>query len=243
MQSVNPSDLGEAGAHTHRLSRSSRMIILRCEAVIFDLDGVLVDSAEAIAHHWKTWATRNDVDSEHLLRVAQGRRTLDTLAIVAPHLDADQELARLALAESTDLSGVQPFPNAWELVHNLEPDQWAVATSGTRAVAEARLNHVGLPIPSVLVTADQITRGKPDPEGFTTAARLLRKPAESCIVIEDSPPGVEAAHTACMRCVAVATTHVAVQLAGAHFTVAGLDRVATRQAGGSLELCLQQAAT
>jgi len=216
------------------------MIILTCEAVIFDLDGVLVDSADAIAHHWREWARRNDVDLEHLLRVAQGRRTLDTLAILAPQLDADQELARLARAESTDLFGVRPFPNALELVQSLGPEQWAVATSGTRAVAEARLTHVGLPIPSVLVTADQIRRGKPDPEGFTTAARLLRKPAESCIVIEDSPPGVEAALAAGMRCVGVATTHQATQLAGAHFTVAGLDRVAIRQAGESLELCLRQ---
>lgn len=204
-------------------------IVFSCDAVLFDLDGVLVDSAEVVERTWQRWAARHGLDPADVIRTAHGRRTIETVRLLAPHLAADEEVAALAASESTETDGVHEVPGARELLASLPRGSWAVVTSGIRPVAELRLRHTGLPTPPVLVTADQVRHGKPHPEGYLTAAARLGVGPARCMVIEDAPPGIEAAHAAGMRVVAVASTYDAEALAGADAVAPALSslRVAT----------------
>lgn len=177
--------------------------------ILFDLDGVLVDSTECVERSWRTWAARRGLDPERVIQVAHGRRTIETVALVAPHLSLAEEVAALEGVEAHTTDGVYEIPGARELLERLPSDAWAIVTSGVRAVATLRIRHTGLPMPRVLVCADEINRGKPDPEGYlTAAARLGRAPAD-CVVIEDTPPGLEAARAAGMRSIGIAGTYPA----------------------------------
>jgi mannitol-1-/sugar-/sorbitol-6-phosphatase len=194
-------------------------IVFSCEAVLFDLDGVLVDSAEVVERTWRRWAGRHGLDPAEVIRTAHGRRTIETVRLLAPHLAADDEVATLAASESTETDGIHEVPGARELLESLPPRSWAVVTSGIRPVAELRLRHTHLPTPPVLVTADQVRHGKPHPEGFLTAAARLGVDPARCIVVEDAPPGIEAAHAAGMRAVAIASTYDPQALAAADAVV------------------------
>ena len=158
---------------------------------------------------------RNQLDPESVIAVAHGRRAIETVQLVAPQLSAEAELDSLAASESTTSEGVYEITGARELLEMLPADKWAVVTSGIRAVAEFRLRHAGLPVPPVMICADEISRGKPDPEGYLTAAeRLGYSPAE-CLVIEDAPAGIESARAAGMRVIAITTTYPPRMLTGA----------------------------
>jgi sugar-phosphatase len=188
------------------------MIELECDAVLFDLDGVLVDSMACVVRLWRRWASEHDLDLNEIMRVVHGRPTIETIGLVAPHLPAEEEAACFDAAEAIETDGVTGVQGAAQLVDALPPDGWAVVTSGTRDTAMTRLTHTGLPVPSVLVTADDIRRGKPDPEAYLLAAAKLGIRPERCVVVEDAPVGVSAAHSAGMRVVAVATTHSQIEL-------------------------------
>jgi sugar-phosphatase len=186
---------------------SKRMIQIECDAMLFDLDGVLIDSTVCIKRHWQQWAQQHSLDMANIMQVAHGRRTVETIRLVAPHLCAEEEAEHFAAVEAADTQGVITIEGASPLLNSLPMDTWAIATSGTRDVATARLKHVGLPIPSILVTAEDVTSGKPDPEPYLAAAKGLGIPADKCVVIEDSPAGIEAGCSAGMQTVAIATTH------------------------------------
>ena len=179
----------------------------RCQAVLFDLDGVLVNSAECVERTWRKWAARHNLDPEKVLAFAHGRRTIETVQLVAPELSADAELAELEASEAMTSEGVYTVDGARELLESLPMDRWAIVTSGVRAVAEFRLRYTGLPIPAVMICADEISRGKPDPEGYLKAAERLGQRPTACLVIEDAPPGIEAAHNAGMRAVGIVGTY------------------------------------
>jgi len=198
---------------------------LSCEAVLFDLDGVLVDSTEVVERTWRRWATHHGLDPAEVVRVAHGRRTIETVRLLAPHLAADDEVAALAASESTETDGVYEVAGARELLASLPADRWAIVTSGIRPVAELRIRHTGLPTPRVLVTADQVRHGKPHPEGYLTAAERLGVDPTRCVVVEDTPPGIEAAHAGGMRVIAVASTYPAEALATADAVVPELRRL------------------
>jgi sugar-phosphatase len=183
-----------------------------CRAILFDLDGVLVNSAECVERTWRNWAARHRIDPEKVLAYAHGRRTIETVQLVAPELSVDAELATLEHSEAMTSEGVYEIPGARELLEMLPADRWAVVTSGVRAVAEFRVRYTRLPTPSVMICAEEISRGKPDPEGYLTAATRLGRSPEDCIVIEDAPAGIEAAHNAGMRAIAIACTYPAHRL-------------------------------
>ena len=215
-----------------------------CDAILFDLDGVLVDSTTLIERNWRAWAVKHSIDAEDVLRVAHGRRAVETIRLVAPHLPAEREAQEVARTESEDASGVLGLPGAAEMLGALPPSSWAVVTSATHDAATLRLRHTGLPSPPVLVSADDIAQGKPHPEGYLRAAALLRVPAERCVVIEDAPPGVQAGRAAGMAVIAVTTTHAPAELSAADARVPTLDDIrlgAARPSGNGaprLELVL-----
>jgi sugar-phosphatase len=179
----------------------------RCKAILFDLDGVLVDSAECVERTWRDWATHHSLDPQRVIALAHGRRTIETVQLVAPELSAEAELASLAASEATTSEGVYEIAGAREFLELLPAGTWGVVTSGIRAVAEFRLRHARLPTPAVMICADEIARGKPDPEGYLNAAARLGRSPTDCIVIEDAPAGIEAAHAAGMRALAIASTY------------------------------------
>lgn len=191
-------------------------------AILFDLDGVLVDSTECVERSWRNWAASRGLDADRVMQVAHGRRTVETVALVAPHLALAEEVAALEGVEAHTTEGVYEIPGARELLERLPLDAWAIVTSGIRSVATLRIRHTGLPMPRVLVPADEITRGKPDPEGYlTAAARLGRAPGE-CVVVEDAPAGLEAARAAGMRSIGIAGTFPASALTMADLVVPSL---------------------
>jgi sugar-phosphatase len=208
----------------------------RCRAILFDLDGVLVDSAERVEKTWRQWATRHGLDPEHVIAMAHGRRTIETVRLVAPALSIDAELAALEASEATNPDGVHEIAGARELLQLLPVNRWAVVTSGIRAVAEFRLRHTGLPLPAVMVCADEISRGKPDPEGYLTAAARLGFSDGDCIVIEDAPAGIESAQAAGMRTIAIATTFPPEQLGAADAVVARLADLRVECDGDEIQI-------
>ena len=191
-------------------------------AILFDLDGVLVDSAECVERTWREWSARHGLDADHVIRIAHGRRTVETVGIVAPHLVVADEVAALEGAESHATEGIYEVAGARELLERLPADAWAVVTSGIRSVATLRIRHTRLPMPRVLVCADEITRGKPDPEGYLTAAERLGKTPAECVVVEDAPPGLEAARAAGMQSIGIVGTYPPTALAIADLVVPGL---------------------
>jgi mannitol-1-/sugar-/sorbitol-6-phosphatase len=178
-----------------------------CDAILFDLDGVLVDSTAVVVRTWRDWAEDRGLDAERILEVAHGRRAAEVVRLFAPDLDAESEARELERIEVEDLDGVLKIEGARELLSSLPADGWTVVTSGTRALASGRMEHVGLPLPERFVSADDVENGKPHPEAYLKGAEVLGVRPEACVVVEDAPSGVNSARSAGMRVVAVATTH------------------------------------
>ena len=208
--------------------------MLTCRAILFDLDGVLADSIAAVERAWRTFAARHALDGDEILRVVHGRRAVDSVRALAPHADVDAELAWLETMETTDTHDVVALPGAATLLSMLPPDRWTVVTSGTRPVAEARLRAAGLPVPRHMVAAGEITRGKPDPEGYLRGAAHLGIAPRDCVVMEDAPAGAQAARAAGMHLVALTTTHDAATMAGADLVVANLAALDVRVRDGEI---------
>lgn len=192
---------------------------LRCSAFLFDLDGVLVDSRAVVERTCRRWALRHDLDPEKVLRIAHGRRTRDTVTAVAPHLDMDREVAWLDAAELADVDGLCEVPGVRQFLAALPAGSWAVVTSCGRALAELRLTSVGLPNPKVVVTSEDVSHGKPAPEGYQLGAKRLCHAAATCVVFEDAPPGIAAGRAAGARVIALSTTHPGSDFTGAEAIV------------------------
>jgi sugar-phosphatase len=212
---------------------------LIASAILFDLDGVLADSTPSVTRAWSAWARRVGLEPEWLLRRVHGRRAIDTIRAVRPELDADSELATLVADETTDNADVVEIPGARALVSALPADRWAIVTSGLRPVATARLVAAGVPIPRVMVTAESINRGKPDPEAYLKGAAELGVAPKDCLVVEDAPAGAAAARAAGMQLLGLATTHQADELEPAALVVPDLTHITVRLVGDKLEISLR----
>ena len=188
------------------------MLAFPCDAVLFDMDGTLVNSNAVVERIWRAWAARNGFDPTPILAVAHGRRTSETMREIAPGLDFQKEAAWFDAQEEADAEGIVEVIGAKALLARIE--RWAVVTSAHRRLAEIRMRSAGLPVPSVLVCGDEITRGKPDPEGYLKAAEMLGVEPARCLVVEDAPAGVEAGQRAGMQVIAVSTTLPASAFAG-----------------------------
>lgn len=193
------------------------MVELVGRAILFDMDGTLVDSSACVEYLWGEWGARHRIALADILAVSHGRLSRDTIKQVAPHLDAEGEAAALDASAVTRGEGIVALKGARELIATLEPHQWAVVTSAPRVLAEARLKFAGLPLPEVLIGMEDVRAGKPDPEGFLKAAALLGVDPQDCVVIEDTPAGIRAARSAGMSVLSVGTTFPESELLGARW--------------------------
>src|ERR1700681_3293534 len=191
------------------------MAVVSCSALLFDLDGVLVDSTPAVTRVWGRWAVEHGFDRDTVVRIAHGRPSRTTIRELLPNADIDREDREVERMEMEDLDGVVLLPGARQLLNSLPPDRWTIATSCTRPLAEVRLRAAGLPIPKTIVTSSDVKIGKPDPEPYLKAAAKLGFAASECIVVEDAPAGIRAGNAAGSRVIAVLTTMPRSDLAAA----------------------------
>jgi sugar-phosphatase len=182
------------------------MTKIQCEGILFDLDGVLVDSTPAVARVWSWWANVHGFDAEDTVRRAHGRPSIATIRELLPHADVEKENSEVERREIEDVEGVVPLPGALELLQALPQNRWAIVTSCTKRLAHVRIRAAGLPEPKFIVTSDDITKGKPDPEPYQKGARILSLAPADCVVMEDAPAGIRAGKASGARVVALQTT-------------------------------------
>ena len=201
------------------------MMKFHCAAILFDLDGVLVDSTRSVERQWRAWAREQGIDGDKLIAVGHGVRAIEVIRAVAPHLDAEAEVRKLERREADDRDGVAVMPGAVELVAAVPEGRWCVVTSGTRHLASARLVLAGIPLPKVLITAEDVATGKPHPEPYLRAAELLGVKPEQCLVIEDAPAGIRSARAGGMKSIALTSTYPASALIEADVVVPKLELI------------------
>ncbi len=182
------------------------MPLVTCSALLFDMDGVLIDSTPAVARVWTQWALEHGFDPEEVVHAAHGRPSISTLRDYLPKADHEAENREVERREIDDLEGVVPLPGARELIASLPGERWAVVTSCTRALAEVRLKAAVLPRPRLFITSTDVSNGKPHPEPYLLAAERLRFSPSDCVVCEDVPAGIRAGKAAGMRVIAFRTT-------------------------------------
>jgi sugar-phosphatase len=177
-----------------------------CSALLFDLDGVLIDSTPAVERVWHQWALEHGFNPEEVVARAHGRPSLATVCDYLPNADHAAENREVERREIADLAGLVPLPGAVALLASLPPDRWTIVTSCTRRLAEIRIKAAGLPLPARMVTSTDIAHGKPHPEPYLKGAALLGFPAAQCVVVEDAPAGIRAGKSAAARVIALKTT-------------------------------------
>lgn len=205
----------------------------QCAAILFDLDGVLIDSTRSVARQWRQWAIDQNIDPEKVLAFAHGVRSIEVIRQMAPHLDAVKETLALEKREAADLDGVVVMPGAADLLKSIPMGRWCVVTSGTRHLATSRLRLGNLPIPDVLVTADEVTNGKPHPEPYLKGAQMLGVDPKQCVVIEDAPAGISAAHAGGMKAIAMTSTFPEEELVQADIVIKNLSQLSVRVNGNN----------
>ena len=177
-------------------------------ALLFDMDGTLITSIEAAERVWTRWAAGHGLDARTFLPEIHGKRAVDTIRwLNIPGVDAVAEAHRLTLMEIEDTDGVKPIPGAREFVASLSDRQWAVVTSAPRALAARRLEAAGLKLPAVLISADDVAVGKPDPSGYRLAATRLGVDVTDCAIFEDADAGIRAGEAAGGRVIVITATH------------------------------------
>jgi mannitol-1-/sugar-/sorbitol-6-phosphatase len=191
------------------------MTQLDCSALLFDLDGVLINSTPAVTRVWRRWALERGFDPDEVVAKAHGRPSITTIRDYLPNADHQAENRKVERAEIEDLEGVLPLPGALDLLASLPENGWTIVTSCTRPLAEVRIKAAGLPLPRTMITSTDIINGKPHPEPYLKGAAVLGFPADECIVFEDVPAGIRAGKAAGARVVAFTTTVLESELRGA----------------------------
>jgi mannitol-1-/sugar-/sorbitol-6-phosphatase len=211
-------------------------VVVCCQAILFDLDGVLVDSTPAVARVWSKWALAHGLPPDLVVAQAHGRRSIETLRAVAPEMNAELENLVVEQMEIEDRDGVTALAGASEILRLLPAQRMAVVTSATRALAIARMGYAGLPIPANMIAAEDVVDGKPAPEPYLKGAALLGFRPEDCVVVEDAPPGIEAGRKAGIRVIAVQTTYPAEALRSAMMITQSLAHVRVSAVNDGLRL-------
>jgi sugar-phosphatase len=220
------------------------MTEIACAALLFDLDGVLINSTPAVARVWRRWAIEHGFNPEEVVARAHGRPSMTTVREYLPNADHEAENREVERREIEDLEGVVPLPGALDLLASLPDDRWTIVTSSTRPLAEVRIKAAGLPLPGKLITSSDIQHGKPHPEPYLKGASVLGLPAEECIVLEDVPAGVRAGKSAEARVIAFTTTvsSLALEEAGADWILKNCGAIRLLDRAEGLRLALDPTA-
>jgi sugar-phosphatase len=220
------------------LSKASSPVTIRCKGVLFDMDGILISSLGSVERSWTKWALMHGVDPEEALKVVHGRRSIETIAMLRPDLDVAAENLVIENLEMEDRDGVAVLPGVMKLLSKLPRDRWTVVTSATEPLARVRLEAGGIPAPERIVTADDVSEGKPHPEPYLAGAALLGFAPEECVVIEDAASGVNAGHAAGCTVIATTFSHSVESLAPADYLIEDLAGVEVRTLDGDEGLAL-----
>jgi len=211
------------------------MTYVSAQALLFDMDGVLINSIPAVERVWSRWAKDHGFNVQDVLHRAHGRPSIETLRYLLPDADHEAENRLVERAEIEDVADIIPLPGVTKLLAMLPRDRWAIVTSCTRSLAEVRMRAAGLPTPGVLITSNDITRGKPDPEPYLAGAKLLGLRPEECLVIEDAASGAKAGHAAGCKVLATLFSHSLESLSAADWVVRSLKDVQMRFDGEWIE--------
>lgn len=185
---------------------------VQCKAILFDMDGTLLDSNEASEITWQIWAQENNVKIEAIRSVHHGRRPEETIALVAPHLNAQESSIWVYDSQREMTRGIHAIPGANKFYQSLPIGTYGIVTAATQDILELRFNIIGITPPLVCVTSKLLKKGKPDPEGYLMGAKLLGVDPQDCLVFEDAPAGLLAAKRAGMKSIAVTTNYTEAQL-------------------------------
>jgi sugar-phosphatase len=215
---------------------ASSPVLIHCQGILFDMDGILISSIGTVERTWSNWALTRGLDPERTLEFAHGRRAIETITTLCPDVDSEAELKMLEDIEIADNDGLQVLPGVLELLRMLPRERWTVVTSATERLARARLAAGGVPLPDTLVTADRVTRGKPHPEPFLTGAALLGFAPQQCVVFEDSASGTQAGREAGCTVIATTFSHPVESLDAAHYLVEDLTGVSAHAGPDGLTL-------
>ncbi|MGO9323474.1 MAG: HAD-IA family hydrolase [Terracidiphilus sp.] len=213
-------------------------VSISCKAILFDMDGILISSIGSVERSWTQWAILRGVDPALARVTAHGRRAVEAIAKLRPDLDSNAELKVIENLEIADNEGLTILPGVLELLAALPANRWTVVTSATERLTRIRLALGGIPVPEELVTADQVTRGKPHPEPFLAGAALLGVAPTDCLVLEDSSSGAEAGRAAGCTVVATTFSHPAESLNAAHYLVRDLTGIRVECLGDQIVLIL-----
>ncbi|ABA75266.1 HAD family hydrolase [Pseudomonas fluorescens] len=195
-------------------------------AFLFDMDGTVLNSIAAAERIWSAWAVRHGVNVETFLPTIHGVRAIDTITrLNLPGVDAEAQAAFITEAEIEDVEGIVEIPGAAAFLKSLPADRWAMVTSAPRDLALRRMGAAGIPEPAVMITAEDVTAGKPDPAGYRLAARRLGLEPADCLIFEDATVGIQAAEAAGAPLMIITTTHQH-PLETAHATIASYRDIA-----------------
>jgi len=195
------------------------MLPVEITTVLFDMDGVLINTEAAVHDAYRAWADENGLDPDDVLAIIHGRRTVEVAAHfgVDDDVEAEADLIEKAIADRASASDA--ISATCDLYRSLDPGRFAVATSARRDTALTNLRVLGLEQPEVLVTGQDVENGKPSPDPYLLAAKQLGVDPSECVVVEDAPAGIKAGKTAGAFVVALTTTHVASELSEADLVI------------------------
>jgi mannitol-1-/sugar-/sorbitol-6-phosphatase len=194
-------------------------------AFLFDMDGVLVSSIGSVRRSWRKWAKQYGLPGWETFEITHGKRARELIQGLIPDLDVDEGLRVIEDIEIADVEDLTVLPGVRTLLESLPKDRWAIVTSATNRLVIARLEAAGLPIPTRLVSADSVERGKPAPDPYLAGASLLGIPPEDCLVVEDAPSGLESGKAAGAKLLGVLGTHTLEDLSDAMWVVKSMESV------------------
>jgi mannitol-1-/sugar-/sorbitol-6-phosphatase len=214
----------------------SEPVCVTAKGILFDMDGVLISSIGSVRRCWRRWAKIYNVPNAEEFEVPHGVRAIDIVKALRPDIDPHEGLRVIEDMEVEDVADLRVLPGVKPLLEGLAAERWAIVTSSTRRLLLARLKAAGLPVPERIISADDVERGKPDPEPYRRGAELLGLRPEECVVVEDAPSGVGAGKAAGSLVLAVLGTHSKAELRESDWVVGSLEGLVVKANAEGLEL-------
>jgi sugar-phosphatase len=220
------------------ISSAAAQVTIRCKGVLFDMDGILISSLGSVERSWSTWGLAHGLDPAKVIHAAHGCRAIETIRKLRPDLDDEAELKYIEDLEIADNEGLAVLPGVLALLASLPAHRWTVVTSATERLARVRMATTGIPVPERIITADHVTKGKPDPEPYLRGAEILKLPATDCVVFEDSASGTKAGRAAGCTVIGTTFSHSIEELSAAHYLVTDLTGIQVEVLPGDEGLAL-----